>query len=72
MKRKVLVNKLQLIDALGTLNISENGQVDIHDVLGVINCCESWLTDLSITAISPIISKSQQRRIEIQLADSKN
>ena len=71
MKRHILIDKLQLIDALGTLNIEDN-MVDIRDVLGVINCVNSWLTNVQCNTISPIISRSQDRRIQAQLSDAEN
>ena len=66
--RKILIDSVQLKKALGTLNITDN-KVDIADVLGVINCCDSWLTDQSCTAISCIPTKSQLRRLQEQLPD---
>ena len=69
MKRHILIDKLQLLDALGTLNI-EDGKVDVHDVIGVINCINSWLTDVKCANITPIISRSEMRRIEAQIQDS--
>ena len=66
--RKILIDKAQLSKALGTLNIIDN-KVDISDVLGVMNCCDSWLTDQSCAAISRIPTKSQLRRLQEQLPD---
>ena len=68
MKRHILIDKLHLLDAIGTLDIAD-GKVDIADVIGVINCMPSWLTNVQCTGIEPIISKSQERRIAIQLQD---
>lgn len=66
--RKILIDSAQLKKALGTLNITDN-KVDVADVLGVINCCDSWLTDASLTAIRFIPTKSQLRRLQEQLPD---
>lgn len=66
--RKILIDKAQMSKALGTLNIIDN-KVDINDVLGVMDCCDSWLTDASLTAIRCIPTKSQLRRLQEQLPD---
>ena len=66
--RKILIDKNQLTKALGTLNIVDN-KVDLNDVLGILDCCNSWLTDASLTAIRFIPTKSQLRRIQEQLPD---
>lgn len=66
MLRKVLVDRTQLIKALGTLT-DENGQVDLTDVIGVIDNCNSWITNKEQTEIAPIPSKSVLRRVIIQL-----
>lgn len=66
--RKILIDKAQMSKALGTLNIIDN-KVDINDVLGVMDCCDSWLTDISLTTIRFIPTKSQLRRLQIQCKD---
>ena len=71
MARKLLVNKIQLEKALGTLCCADD-TVRLTDVLGVIGMCETWLTDRAEQTITKVPTMSQNRRLTVQLADNDN
>jgi hypothetical protein len=48
---------------------NEEGQVSLADVLGVMDCCDSWITDRDQTNITKIPTKSQVRRIALCLGE---
>lgn len=68
MKSKLVIDELQLLKAIQTLK-QENEQINLADVIGVIRNCNAWVINIERQSITPVISRSQRRRIAIQLDD---
>ena len=66
MNRRILIDKIQMMRAVQLLK-NEEGQVSLADVLGVMECCDSWVTDQDQVSITKIPTKSQVRRITLYL-----
>ena len=67
-KHIIVVNKIQLEKNLMTL-CQEGDKVSLSDVLGVVNCCEHFLFNID-TKTATQITKSQKRRLEVQLQEN--